>query len=272
MRVSAESFRALFVSVSMLAVPISAQTGLGVVRGVVQDSSEAAVPSARVTLTEATKGIAREAQTNASGIYYFGSVPIGQYSLVVEAAGFKKWDGRLEVQAGQTVTVDPSLQIGELQATVEVEAAAVAIATEGAQISDIKDAQRIHDLPLNGRQVSNLFTLTPGVEGGFNSQQRKQSTHERNDGRLDRDAVGWRFVRRSIRRWNLSCAAGARHDSGIPNRDGRVRRTVRSRPQQLRWSRAVAPMLFMARFSRRCEIMAVGWSLALVRTEILRPN
>ena len=96
-------------------------------------------------------------------------MPIGRYSLVVEASGFKKWEGALQVQAGQTVTVDPSLQIGEVQATVEVEAAAIAIATEGAQISDVKDAQRIHDLPLNGRQVSNLFTLTPGVEGGFNT-------------------------------------------------------------------------------------------------------
>ena len=70
-------------------------------------------------------------------------MPIGRYSLVVEASGFKKWEGALQVQAGQTVTVDPSLQIGEVQATVEVEAAAIAIATEGAQLSDVKDAQRI---------------------------------------------------------------------------------------------------------------------------------
>ena len=169
MRIFAQSFRWLVLSLTILAFPLAAQTGLGVVRGVVQDSSEAAVPNARVTLTEVRKGITRDAQANASGIYYFGSVAIGSYSLAVEAPRVKKWEGKLDVQAGQTVTADPTLQVGEVQATIEVEAAAIAIATEGAQISDVKDAQRIHDLPLNGRQVSNLFTLTPGVEGGFNS-------------------------------------------------------------------------------------------------------
>ena len=66
---------------------------------------------------------------------------------MVEAPGFKKWEGALQVQAGQTVTVDPHFEVGELQATVEVEAAAVAIATEGAQMSDVKDASASMTFP-----------------------------------------------------------------------------------------------------------------------------
>ena len=76
---SARFFRALLLAISILTVPLAAQTGLGVIRGSIQDSSEAAVPNAKVSLTETTKGVTRDAQTNASGIYYFGSVPIGSY-------------------------------------------------------------------------------------------------------------------------------------------------------------------------------------------------
>ncbi|MEO8657898.1 MAG: TonB-dependent receptor [Bryobacteraceae bacterium] len=147
-------------------MPIFAQTGLGVVTGTVQDSTGAAVPSAQLKLTEAGTNVMREATSNSAGIHYFGSVALGNYVLTVEAPGFKKWEGRFQVQAGQSVTVDPKLEVGDLQSTVEVVGAATPIATEGAQISDVKDAKRIHDLPLNGRQVANLFTLTPGVEGG----------------------------------------------------------------------------------------------------------
>jgi len=146
-----------------------AQTGLGVVTGTVRDTSGAVVPNARVTLTETAKGITRDNPTNSSGIYYFGSVPVGAYLVSVEAPGFRKWQGSFQVQAGQTVTVEPTLEVGELQAIVDVKAAAAPITTEGAQISDVKDAMRIHDLPLNGRQVSNLFALTPGVEAGQDS-------------------------------------------------------------------------------------------------------
>src|SRR5947199_9173400 len=60
------------------------------------------------------------------------------------------------------------MEVGKLENTVEVTGAAPVIATQGGQVSDVKDALRIHDLPLNGRQISNLFVLTPGVEGGGN--------------------------------------------------------------------------------------------------------
>ena len=150
--------------------PLHAQTGLGVVTGSVTDPSQANVPKATVTLTDTAKGLAREAATNESGIYYFGSIPVGQYRLTVTAAGFEKWETNFLVQAGQTIKVDPVVSLGNVQSKVEVSSAALQIATEGSQLSDIKTAKTIHDLPLNGRQITNLFTLTPGVEGGQNTQ------------------------------------------------------------------------------------------------------
>ncbi len=149
-----------------LSLPAAAQTGLGIVRGTVQDSSKSVLVNTKVRLTNTATGVAQETQSNSAGVYYFGSVQIGPYRLTVEAQGFKKWEATLKVEAGSTVVIDPAMEVGSLQNTVEVTDAAPVVATEGAQVSDVKDALRIHDLPLNGRQVSNLFNLTAGVEGG----------------------------------------------------------------------------------------------------------
>jgi len=150
----------------LFAAPLAAQTGLGVVRGTVQDASKAVVPNAGVSLTNTATGVVQQSHTNVDGIYYFGSVQIGPYSLMVEAQGFKKWEGTFAVEAGQTVVIDPAMEVGSLQAEIQVTGAAPTITTEGSQVADVKDALRIHDLPIDGRQISNLFDLTPGVVGG----------------------------------------------------------------------------------------------------------
>jgi hypothetical protein len=155
---------------ALLSLPLAAQTGLGIVTGTVMDSSRAVVPKASVTLTNTATGVVRTAAANDSGIYYFGSLRVGPYHLSIAADGFDKFETNFVLQAGQTVTVDSALTVGTVSTTVDVGAAAAPIATEGSQLSDVKTAQTIHDLPLNGRQISNLFTLTPGVEGGQNTQ------------------------------------------------------------------------------------------------------
>ena len=143
-----------------------AQTGLGAVRGTVMDATRAAVPNARLSLTNTATGVTQTTQSNAVGIYYFGSVPLGQYKLSVEASGFKRWSGTLRVEAGQTVVVEPVLEVGAVEAVVEVTGAAPVVTTVGMELNDVKDALRIQQLPLNGRFIANLFSLTPGVEGG----------------------------------------------------------------------------------------------------------
>ena len=124
------------------------------------------MPKAKVTLSNTQTGVVRTIESNEAGIYHFPSVQIGTYKLLVQVAGFKKWEGNITLAAGQTVNVDPTLEVGTLENTVEVTGAAPVISTEGAQVSDVKDALRIHNLPLNGRQVTQLFDLTPGVVGG----------------------------------------------------------------------------------------------------------
>jgi Carboxypeptidase regulatory-like domain/TonB dependent receptor-like, beta-barrel len=159
---------AVLILVALPLVPTAAQSGLGIVHGAVQDSSKALLPNSKVTLTNTATGISQEATTNSAGAYYFSNVQIGPYELVVEARGFKKWAGTLDVGAGQNVDIEPVMEVGSVQTTVDVTGASPVVATEGAQVSDVKDALSIHDLPLNGRQISNLFNLTPGVEGAGN--------------------------------------------------------------------------------------------------------
>ncbi len=164
------SLRNFLLTLVVLSLPLAAQTGLGIVTGTVTDPSKATIAKATVTLTNTATGVVHTSASNDAGLYYFGSVPIGSYHLAIEATGFQRWETDFQVQAGQTVTVDATVPVGTVQSKVEVSGAASQISTEGSQLSDVKTAQTIHDLPLNGRQVSLLFTLTPGVEGGQNTQ------------------------------------------------------------------------------------------------------
>src|SRR5499426_791639 len=160
----------LFAALLLLAPSAIAQTGLGTVTGSVRDPQKAVIHNANVTLTNTSTNITRKSVTNDEGIYIFGSVPLGPYTLVIEASGFKKWEGRLELQVGQYAVVDPVMQVGGAQETVNVTGAAPLLQIETADIADVKDYQRIRQLPLNGRNISVLFDLTPGIEGGGNAR------------------------------------------------------------------------------------------------------
>src|SRR5437867_2464914 len=131
----------------LCAAPISqpglAQTGNGVIKGTVLDASKAVVPGAQVTITNQNTNVSSKTQTNEAGIYYVGAVQPGPYTILVEVTGFKKWEGKIELQVGQTAVVDVALELGSAESTVEVVGAAPPITTESSEISDVKDSVRI---------------------------------------------------------------------------------------------------------------------------------
>src|SRR5215471_11202138 len=129
--------------------PLHAQTGNGVVQGTVLDASRAAIPEAKATLTNTRTGVLKNTVSSSAGVYYFGAVAPGDYTLAIEASGFKKFEGTLGVEVGQTVTVDPIMEVGSVGSTVEVTGVAPVISTEGMQVSDVKDSLRINQLTLN---------------------------------------------------------------------------------------------------------------------------
>ncbi len=169
MRTYLSTARKWLLALIWMAAPMLAQSGLGVVTGRVGDPSQASVAGAEITLTDNQRGEVRTAHSNNTGLYYFGSLPIGSYHLKVTAPGFTGWETDIKLEAGQTITADPALQVGPVQTAISVNDAASLVQTEGADLSDVKTAKEIHDLPLNGRFITNLFTLTAGVEAGQNA-------------------------------------------------------------------------------------------------------
>jgi hypothetical protein len=121
---------------------------------------------ADVTLANTETGVTLRGQSSDVGIYYFGAVPIGSYKIVVNKQGFEEWAGSFTLSVGQNAVVNPTLKVGSGKTVVEVTGAAAPIETQSGAVGDIKESAQIRDLPLNGRQIGNLFDLTAGVESG----------------------------------------------------------------------------------------------------------
>ena len=118
------------IGILIVSTPVLAQTGNGVIRGVVRDANQAVVPGAAITATNQLTNVTHKTQTNEVGIYYLGGVPRGSYTLNAELAGFKKWSSKVELQVGQTAVVDVALELGSVETVVEVVGAAAPITTE----------------------------------------------------------------------------------------------------------------------------------------------
>jgi hypothetical protein len=164
-RVHSHVWTALF-CLTTATVTAFGQTGAGSVAGTVRDAEQRVIPGAGVTITEIETNVSRSSRTSDVGVYYFGALPRGPYRLSVEKEGFKKWEGTLTLQVGQNAVIDVGLEVGDVKTVVEVTGVAPVITTSSAEVSDVKDYARIRQLPLNGRQISQLFALTPGVEPG----------------------------------------------------------------------------------------------------------
>lgn len=151
-----------FAAALLLAASALAQTPTGEISGVVRDPSGAAVPGATVSLTNENTGLSRETSTNEDGIYAAALLPPGAYSASVQAAGFRVSERTgLELSALQSLRVDFSLELGDITETVTAEA--VQVDTRTASQGMLVDDRRVRDLPLNGRNVTDLARLIPGL-------------------------------------------------------------------------------------------------------------
>jgi hypothetical protein len=88
------------------------------------------------------------------------------YRITVNKEGFEEWIGTFNLDVGQNAVINPTLTVGSTKVVVEVNAAAAPIETQSGAVGDVKESAQIRDLPLNGRQIGNLFDLTAGVESG----------------------------------------------------------------------------------------------------------
>ncbi len=136
------------------------------VRGVVTDSSDAAIPGARVVVKDAQRNTEFTTATDSMGRFVVAALPPSSYLLIVEAAGFKRSQvGPFTLQVQQPATVDVRLELGEVATTVEVGATAPLLNTTIANLGQVVDNKYILQMPLLGRSPMALTYLAPGIVG-----------------------------------------------------------------------------------------------------------
>ena len=147
------------------------QAGLGSITGVVQDASGAVVPAAKVTVANESKGISRNLETNADGIFSAPSlVPSPGYTVKVETPGFAPYEkSDIELLVGQQLNLAVTITVAGAAQTVEVTSGAPIVETTKTGVSQVVTTQQIDNLPINGRRVDSFVLLTPGVtnDGAF---------------------------------------------------------------------------------------------------------
>jgi hypothetical protein len=143
----------------MMSAPASAQA-IAQLGGRVTDQSGAVLPGVTVTATQTDTGLSRTVVTDGDGSYQITNLPTGPYRLEVMLQGFRAY-----VQTGIVLQVDANavinavLEVGELAETVSVEAAAPLVDVRSSGISDVVENERIVELPLQGRNVTDLIVL-----------------------------------------------------------------------------------------------------------------
>jgi len=158
-----------FVAVSMLLVILAsgaalAQSATGEVNGNVLDPTGAVVSGAKVTLANRGTGISDSTTTNGSGYFLFINLQPGVYTLTVEKQGFKKTATEpFTLEVNQNLTQPIRLAVGSAAEVVEVRGEAPLLQLSSSELGTVIPQRAVNDLPLNGRNFTQLLTLTPGA-------------------------------------------------------------------------------------------------------------
>ena len=146
----------------------------GAVRGTVYDTSQAAIPKAKVTLSNSSTGFRREFTTGSEGTYAFEAVPPGEYTLVAEAEGFTLTTVKdVVVSVGSSVSFDFKMPPKGAEESVTVTAQAEGVDTSTTGITQLLNNRSLENLPLPGRdyrdlaQLSSSAQVVPGLRGNI---------------------------------------------------------------------------------------------------------
>lgn len=197
-----------------LAAPafLNAQSFTASVRGMVTDSSQAAVPAVKVTVTDVNRNLDFTGQADAAGRYIILGLPPGTYKLSAEASGFQKYSHSafaLEVQ--QQATIDVELRVGQISTSVEVEGTAPLLDATSATLGQVIQNRYIQELPLMARNPYTLAYLTPGIVGASGAAP---GTNGSAGGATNFSAVGTRTSTADVMLDGVS-VTGAEQNSGI---------------------------------------------------------
>ncbi len=168
LRKMVRSGRTAYVAVLLLSAASlgisQAQTTTGEVTGRVVDASEALVSGAEVTVRHEETGLERRVASNAEGYFAATFLPLGTYSVTVAAPGFKMLTrSGLRIGGGQRIHLALAMEVGAVTDSVTVSATAQQVNTEDAKLRHVIDQKQAQNLALNGRVLTHMLALIPGV-------------------------------------------------------------------------------------------------------------
>jgi len=143
------------------------------ISGSVRDQSGAVLPGVEVTATQTDTGISRSTVTNETGSYVLPNLAVGPYRFEASLPGFRTFaQTGIVLQVGSDPVINAVLEVGQVAETVEVQANATQVETRSTAVGQVIENERILELPLNGRQVTDLITLSgAAVQTGVGSNQ-----------------------------------------------------------------------------------------------------
>src|SRR5258708_1886204 len=158
------SFLALMFTLLLSPNSAKAQLSAGSVTGIVRDASGSAIADASVTLRNVDTTIERKTVSNDAGNYVFLNLGPGKYALEATAPGFAtKRIAEFILAVNQTASIDVSLQVGSQSEVVTISAETEQLDVSTADLGTVIATKQVNDLPLNGRNFTQLLSLTPGV-------------------------------------------------------------------------------------------------------------
>ncbi len=153
-----------------------AQSDRGTITGRVLDPAAATIPNASIVATHIDTAVRYTARTNETGNYLIAQLPVGRYEVAIEAAGFRRMVRRdLVINVAQTITLNVTLEVGQVEQTVEITTQAPMLESTTSDLGTVVSRERIVDLPLavsgNMRHPGAFVFLAPGVTGDTSNTQ-----------------------------------------------------------------------------------------------------
>lgn len=182
----------IVLSLLFLALPSLAQTDRATLEGTVTDPSGGIISGAKVKITAVDTGIEQERSTNSVGAYRFPAIAVGQYSVSVSNTGFKtKVIDDVVMLVGETHTLDVTLDVGQASDKITVTASAGPEERTSAAAATVIDAVQIANLPVNGRDLSQLSLFAPFAQddGGGDERTIRFAGRARDDNNFNFDGV-----------------------------------------------------------------------------------
>ena len=165
-RILSFAFLGLLVS-ALVITAVWAQGSTAQISGTVKDQTGAVLPGVEITATQTATGIARTVLSDETGFYTVPNLPVGPYRLEASLTGFRTYVRTgiaLEVNSNPQINV--VMAVGQVTESVEVQANAALVETRSVGVGQVMENERILELPLNGRNVTELITMAGGAVGG----------------------------------------------------------------------------------------------------------